>query len=473
MARKPLRGALTGLAMAACFLPPGSAAWADDAPVNQAELIHNVLPSVVSITARAQKVANTATQTVASHDAGDSFEVQTSAGSGFVVDPSGTILTNWHVVAGAYQVVVTFSDGNQLEADVVNAARLIDLALLQVKPEQPLQAAVLGDSDRVQVGDSVLAIGNPLGIGTSVTRGIVSALHRNISDTPYDDFIQTDAAINHGNSGGPLFNLKGEVIGVDSAIVSPTAANAGLGFALPANQAHFVIEQLKRYGWVRPGWLGLKIQDLTEDMAKALMLPPRGAIVAWVSAGGPAEQAGLQIGDVITRFEEDHPADERALLRDIAGSPPGRHVTLGLVREGKSIDLPVTLGEWPRMAWEAANAPLKVAPPHWVIPADLGIKLTELTEQLRGELGVPADRNGAYVVDVSHGTDAAHRGLKPGDVIIKVGSVPVGSAAAVQQQIDALRLAGRSIAMFLVFPKTPGNTAFPSPKWMPLRIGAG
>ena len=234
-------------------------AYAEEAGgMGQAALIRRVLPTVVNITAHARPAEDNPVMASSSPDASDTFEVKSSAGSGFVVDPDGTILTNWHVVAGAYEIFVTFSDGTRLEAQVLNAARIIDLALLKVNAGHPLPAVTWGDSSKVQIGNSVLAIGNPLGIGTSVSGGIVSALHRNISDTPYDDFIQTDAAINHGNSGGPLFDSNGEVIGVDSAIISPTAANAGLGFALPAYQAEFVIEQLKKYGWVRPGWLGLK-----------------------------------------------------------------------------------------------------------------------------------------------------------------------------------------------------------------------
>jgi serine protease Do len=468
-------GAVAALAFALAAgvgLPP--AARAQDPMVNQADLIRKLLPSVVNITAHARPTQETSAMSASSDTDGETFEFKSSAGSGFVIDPSGVILTNWHVIVGAYEIFVTFSDGTRLEADVLNAARLVDLALLKVKPDAPLQAIKWAAHGKAQVGDSVLAIGNPLGIGTSVTRGIVSALHRNISDTPYDDFIQTDAAINHGNSGGPLFDLEGEVVGVNSAIISPTASNAGLGFALPAYQAEFVIDQLKKYGWVRPGWLGIKIQDVTPDIARAIGLPqPHGSIVAWVSANGPAEKAGLRVGDVITRFEEDRPEDERALLRDISGSAPDRTVTLGLMRQGKEMELQATLGEWPRMAWEEINAPLKVAPPHWIIPADLGIAMTTLTDQLRAENDLPAGPKGALVTDVKHNTDAARRGLAPGDVILQVGDVAVDSAAAVLSAVATVRKGGHDMANFLVFPKNKGGTAFPAPKWLPLRVSAG
>jgi len=449
-------------------------ARAQDPDAYQEQLIRRLLPTVVNIVAHALPAPQNGTMASAT-TGGNDFEVRSSAGSGFVVDPDGVILTNWHVVAGAYEIFVTFSDGTRLPAEVLNAARIIDLALLKVHAGHKLPAVTWGDSQKVQVGDSVLAIGNPLGIGTSVSRGIVSALHRNISDTPYDDFIQTDAAINHGNSGGPLFNLQGQVIGVNSAIISPTTANAGLGFALPAYQAQFIIERLKEYGWVRPGWLGVKVQDVTPDMAYAMGLPEaRGAIVAWVAPDGPAEKAGLHVGDIILHFDQDTPPDERALLRDIGSSAPGRKVALGILRAGKPMDLSVTLGEWPKMLWEHADAPLRVPPPHWVIPADLGIKAATLTASVHAADSLPEDEKGVLVTDVAHGTDAARRGLVPGDVILQVGDVAVGSPAALTAQIAAARKTGRDMAMFLILEKV-GNryTGRPSPKWLPLRISAG
>jgi serine protease Do len=447
-------------------------ARADDGAMVQADVVRRVLPTVVNITAHARPTG-TAPDSQASA-ASDSFEYTASAGSGFVVDPDGVILTNWHVVAGAYEIFVTFADGSRYDAEILNAARIVDLALLKIDAGHKLRAVTWGDSARIEIGEPVFAIGNPLGIGTSVSGGIVSALHRNIQDTPYDDFIQTDAAINHGNSGGPLFNARGEVIGVDSAIISPTAANAGLGFALPAYQAEFVIERLMKYGWVRPGWLGLKIQDVTPDIAHAMGLAQaRGAVVAWIAPDGPAAKGGVHIGDVITNFEEDSPGDERALLRDITGSPPGRVVKLGLIRAGKPTEVTATLGEWPRMAWEKIDAPLKVSPPHWVIPTDLGIKTTRLSDALRIYHALPEGVEGALVTEVAHGTDAARRGIVPGDVIMQMGDVAVDSDTALLDQIQASRKAGHDMAMFLVFPKSRSKTEFPSPKWIPLRLSAG
>ncbi len=454
-------------------------AAAQDMQYNQAELIRRLLPTVVNILAHAEVAPDTSTLTASSaQPEQSSFQVKTSAGSGFVVDPSGIIATNAHVIDGAYEIFVTFSDGARAKAEVLNAARIIDIALLKVDVGHKLTAVTWADSNKVQIGDPVLAIGNPLGIGQSVTAGIVSALNRNIMDTPYDDFIQTDAPINHGNSGGPLFDLKGEVIGINTALISPTSGSAGLGFAIPSNDARLVIDRLINFGWVRPGWLGVKIQQVTPDMALAMGLDePEGSVVAWLVDGGPADKAGLRIGDVIVRFAGDTPSDERALLRAIASSLPGRETTVGVLRDGKMIDLKVTIAEWPKMQWEQRDAPLKVAPPHWNIPPDLGIKVTPLTEDLRDKSTTPALPKGmkaALVTSVTRDADAVRLGIASGDLILEVNGVAVSSAEEMQQQIDRARAEGRKFAMFLVLPKSPPvRSQWPGPKWMALRIATG
>jgi len=445
---------------------------------NQAGLIRKLLPTVVNILARAEAAPDTSTLTASAQADQSSYQVKTSAGSGFVVDPSGIIATNAHVIDGAFEIYVTFSDGSRAKAEVLNAARIIDIALLKVDVGRPLAAVTWADSDKVQIGDPVLAIGNPLGIGQSVTAGIVSALNRNIMDTPYDNFIQTDAPINHGNSGGPLFDLKGDVIGINTALISPTSGSAGLGFAIPSNEAHLVIDRLINFGWVRPGWLGVKIQQMTQDMALALGLKdPVGSIVAWLVEGGPAAKAGLRIGDVITSFAGTEPSDERALLRAIAASLPGREATLGVLRDGKEMSVPVTIAEWPKMQWELRDAPLKVAQPHWNIPPDLGIKVTPLTEDLRDKSTTPALPQGmkaALVTGVTRDADAARLGVASGDLILEVNGLPVSTEQDLQQQIDRARADGRVFAMFLVLSKTPAiRSQSPGPKWMALRIANG
>ena len=219
-------------------------------------------------------------------------DIKGYVGSGFVIDPSGLIVTNYHVVEGAFQITVTFSDGTRLEGKTVSASRLADIALVKVDAGHPLPAAHWGNSDTLQVGDQVFAVGNPFGLGISVTAGIVSALNRDIQNSPYDDLIQTDAMINHGNSGGPLFDMQGNVVAVDSTIISPTTGAVGLGFAIPSSSARFVVDQLRTYGWVHPGWIGMKVQQMTPDIAEALGLPqPEGSIVAWVLPDGPAKKA--------------------------------------------------------------------------------------------------------------------------------------------------------------------------------------
>ena len=474
------RAVLAALVIAAAPVMP-ALAQTQEMMFRQADLVRGLLPTVVNITARAEIAAPTS-DLQASAPAAESqqqYEMRVNAGSGFIVRPDGVIVTNWHVVDGAYEIYATFSDGSRAKAEVLNAARLIDIAILKVNVGHPLPAVTWGDSTRMQVGDPVLAIGNPLGIGLSVTAGIVSALNRNIMDTPYDDFIQTDAPINHGNSGGPLFNLRGEVIGINTALISPTSGSAGLGFSIPSADAHMVIDRLLAYGWVRPAWLGVKIQLVTPDMATALnMTQPRGSIVAWVIAGGPAEKAGLKLGDVILRFGTEVPTDDRALLRMIAASPPGEKVPLEIWRDGRTLALSVQLAEWPKMQWEQRDAPTKVVQPHWNIPNDLGISVKPLPPGYLESKNFPAgsmQHAAVLVTGLAHDAEAARHGLGVGDLILQVGDTQIGSAEQLQAEIDRARREHRDYAMFLVLPKGKqnGESKFPGPKWIPLRVQQG
>jgi serine protease Do len=452
---------------------------------SQAQLVRGLLPSVVNITARAE-VADTTEPMMASATNGGTtgkasssnalYSVKVSAGSGFVIDPAGDIATNWHVVVGAYEVIVTFSDGTHAKADLVNASPLVDLALLHVNLPKKLPAVTWADSTKVQVGDPVLAIGNPLGIGMSVSGGIVSAINRNIMDTPYDDFIQTDAAINHGNSGGPLFNLKGEVIGVNSAIISPTSGNAGLGFAMPSSDARFIFDRLSKKILRRPGYLGVKLQPLSPEMAQALgMGEAQGSIVAAVTDDGPAAHAGLRPGDVLTRYAGDAPTDERALLRAIARTDPGTTVDVGVHRGGADIVVPVKVEEWPTMWWEDVHGGAASGPPHLNIPADLGLTVAPLDDKMRATYAVRPEAQGVIVTGVLPGTDASQRGIGVGDVIEQVGEVAVGSAEDVQHAIEQARTVSRPYALFLVMRKNQAVTAaqLPGPKWYALRVSPG
>jgi serine protease Do len=465
----------------ACCLAAGlvPAAWAQDMAFSQAHLVRGLLPSVVNITARAE-VTDTPDPVLASSSGKASqsnsiYAVKTSAGSGFVIDPSGEIATNWHVVAGAFEIYVTFADGTRAKAELLNASPLVDLAVISVNTGHKLAAVKWADSAKVQVGDPVLAIGNPLGVGMSVSGGLVSALNRNIMDTPYDDFIQTDAAINHGNSGGPLFDMTGAVIGVNSAIISPTSGSAGLGFAMPSNDAKFIFEHLTHKEFARPGFLGAKLQPVTPEMAQALGLDDaRGSIVATVIDGGPAASAGLRPGDVILRYGDDTPSDERALYRAIARTTPGTTVPLGIRRQGHELAIPVKIEQWPTMWWEDVKA-AAAARPHLSIPPDLGLTVEPLTDQARETYDVRPQESGLIVTGVLPGTDAAQRGFSTGDVIEQVGDAMPKSAAELQEAIDKARTANAGYLLVLVMRKhqmvTPAQ--LPGPKWLTLRLSTG
>jgi serine protease Do len=444
----------------------GQPAVADELGPNRAELIHNLLPTVVNISVRREEVAAPAASpamvgsTMPTLDA--SPVIKGYVGSGFIIDPSGLIVTNYHVVENAFEITVTLFDGTRLAGKTLSASRSADLALVQVEAGRPLAAARWGDSDRLQVGDQVFAAGNPFGIGLSVSAGIVSGLNRDIQNSAYDDLIQTDATINHGNSGGPLFDMQGNVVGVDSAIISPTAGSVGIGFALPSNTASFVIGRLRTYGWVRPGWVGVKVQQVTPEIAEA-----EGAIVAWVLPDGPAMKAGLAIGDLILTFDGRTPTDERALLRDIAQTPVGETVNLLVQHEGTERSVPITIQEWPRNQWEARDGLTPALQPKIVIPPDLGLALSVPTEAEKVQFGAANSQNGVLVAAVAPNSDPAHRGMASGDLILRVQDNPVGTPAEVQSGIDAARATKRDYVLMLVLPK---KQDIPGPKWMALRL---
>ena len=458
------------LLVLACSL--STASGVEQIRQGEATLIRNLLPTVVNISSQ-KVVHDSGAGVTAATPQGRSPRVVAQSGSGFVIDPSGIIVTNWHVVEAAYEITVTFEDNARAPATVIAAARSVDIALLKLEPPHPLVAVQFGDSDKLQVGDPVLAVGNPLGIGMSVSAGIVSALNRDILDTPYDHFIQTDAAINHGNSGGPLFNMQGEVVGLDTALYSPTSGSVGLGFAIPANDVRFVVDRLRRFGWMRPGWIGVKIQQTTPEMAKALALErPEGSIVAAVLSDGPAGKAGVRVGDVLLRFGAHTPGDERALLRDIVETSPGQQVTVTVLRDGHEQGILITVGEWPRTQGEDADAPLMAERPHRIIPPDLGLSLAVLTNDSRAKSGLSLDQPGVLIAGVAANTDAAERGLVAGDVILKVHDAVVSSPLEVRQKLDEARSLKREFELMLVLPKAPPRSApkWAVSKWVALRV---
>lgn len=438
---------------------------------NQAKLLAKLLPTVVNI----HSVVSGALPPAAG-EAGSSIAATTPArpntldGSGFVIDASGIIITNNHVVAGAFEITVMFSDGERMPARLIGSASAVDIAILKVDTTKKLTVVRWGNSDKLRIGDTVYAIGNPLGVGLSVSSGIVSALNRNIMDTPYDDFIQTDAPINHGNSGGPLFNRNGRVVGMDTAIISPTTGSVGLGFAIPSNDVHFVANRLIQYGWIRPGWLGVKVEDVTPDMAQALDMPDvTGSIVALVRPGSPAEAGGLQVGDVIVKYNGKEPPDERALLRMIAETPAGQTMPLDVLRNGKPIALQVTIQDWPKAEWDARFPTTPQPPiPHGV-PPNLGLSLSQMTDDLRARYGLHMHQPGVLIAGVAAGTDAAARGLAAGDVLLRLQGTDVHSPDQVQSILDAARAEHKSFILALVLPKTAEN---PGPQWVPLKLGS-
>jgi serine protease Do len=377
-----------------------------------------------------------------------------SIGSGFIVDPSGYIATNRHVIDDATDITVTLQDGTALTARLIGVGGRIDLALLKVDAPKPLPTVKWGDSDHVHIGDEVLVIGNPWGIGETVSSGIVSALHRDIMLGPYDDFIQTDAAINHGNSGGPLFAMNGDVIGVNTALFNPTAAGGGsigLGFAIPGNDAQYVIDQLRRTGKMQTGWLGARTQDMTPDIADAIGLsPPRGTIIANLEKDGPAERAKLQEGDVILRFGKQTPKDMRSLVRMVAEGT-GQTVPLTVWRDGKEQTVPITITQWPEEPPTAAGqsaTPAQNASAQQ--PPDLGLHAGSLTDDARAKYHLPAGRQGVLLTEVAPNTIASDRGLKPGDVVLRVQRWPITAPDDVLRRLDEARKENRHHVALLI-----------------------
>jgi serine protease Do len=375
-----------------------------------------------------------------------------SLGSGFVIDPSGLIVTNHHVVEGAAEIEVTLQDETTLDAEVVGKDAMTDIALLRVKPTQPLTAVPWGNSAGAKVGDWVVAIGNPFGLGGSVTAGILSAHHRNINAGPYDDFLQTDASINRGNSGGPMFNLAGEVVGINTAIFSPSGGSVGIGFAIPSNLAKPVIEQLKAGGKVERGWIGVRIQPVTDEIAQTLGLDKaRGALVADVEPGSPAARAKLQPGDVILGFDGKPVARTRELPRIVAATPVDKTVGLAIWRNGKEVSADLTVGRLePEKLLAGARPARPQAEPERPKPGALGLALAPLTPELRQRFELDESTEGLAVVDVAEGSPASRKGIQAGDVVVSVGMDPLKEPRELNEKVEAAKKAGRGNVLLRV-----------------------
>jgi serine protease Do len=375
-----------------------------------------------------------------------------SLGSGFIIDPSGIVVTNNHVISEADEITVILNDGTRLKAELIGKDQKTDLALLRVKPDKPLKAVKFGDSDGLRLGEWVIAIGNPFSLGGSVTAGIVSARNRDINSGPYDNYIQTDASINRGNSGGPLFNLDGEVVGINTAIISPSGGSIGIGFAVPAKTAVPIIDQLRQFGETRRGWLGVRIQQVTDEIADSLNIkPPRGALVAGVDDKGPAKPAGIEPGDVIVKFDGKDIKEMRDLPRVVADTPVGKQTPVVIIRKGREETKTVTLGRLEDGEKLAANEPKSGgAPEQSVVKKTLGIELANMSGDLRRRYSIKDTVNGVVITGIDASSPAAEKRLSPGDVIVEIAQEAVVNTDDFQAKVDKLKKEGRKSALLLI-----------------------
>ncbi len=469
------RAALAAVAAAAIVLPASTAALARG-PDNIADVAEKVIDAVVNIST-SQNVENRG-NAIPQLPPGSPFEEffeeffknrrgqqgegpnrertprrVNSLGSGFIIDASGIVVTNNHVISEADEINVILNDGSKLKAELIGKDQKTDIALLRVKPDRPLKAVKFGDSEKLRLGEWVVAIGNPFSLGGTVTAGIVSARNRDINSGPYDNYIQTDAAINRGNSGGPLFNLDGEVVGINTAIISPSGGSIGIGFAVPSKTAVAVIDQLRQFGETRRGWLGVKIQQVTDEIAETLNLKPtRGALVAGVDDKGPAKPAGIEAGDVIVKFDGKDIKEMRDLPRVVADTPVGKEVEVVIVRKGKEDKKMVKLGRLEDNDKVAANTPKKDAVPEdkTVVQKTLGLNLANMNDDLRKRYKIKDSVKGVIITGVDSNSPASEKRLSAGDVIVEVAQEAIGTAVDLQKKIDQLKTAGRKSALLLV-----------------------
>jgi serine protease Do len=437
---------------------------ARSAPASFADLVEQISPAVVNITTSTVIAGRTAPQGIAPE--GSPFEEffnnrppnngprrSSALGSGFVISEDGFIVTNNHVIEGADEIQIEFFPGDGQPTELLNAELIgkdknTDIALLKVDTNAPLRHVPFGDSNIARVGDWVLAMGNPLGQGFSISAGIISARNRALQGN-YDDYIQTDAAINRGNSGGPLFNMDGEVIGVNTAILSPNGGSIGIGFAMSSDVVTRVVEQLKKYGETRRGWLGVRIQDIAPDMVSAIegLEDEKGALVTDVP-DGPARNAGIQAGDVILNFDGDEVDDTRSLVRRVGNTDVDKTVRVVVLRDGSRETLRVTLGR--REDAEAVSASSDDTPQEPDSLNILGMNLSELSDEMRQELGLKEGAAGLAVVDLDEGSEAFSKGLRAGDVITEAGQEKLESVDDFEDRVAEARDAGRMSLLLLI-----------------------
>ena len=440
------------------------------APEGFGDLIEQVSPAVVQISAKqvmtSESPAGTEENSVPEHFRDGPFKDfferyfkdrsprefqrpqgrRAAIGSGFIIDEDGIVVTNNHVIGSAKEITVTLKDGRELSAELLGSDEKTDLAVLRIETDTALPAVAWGDSDKARVGDWVLAVGNPFGLGGTATVGIVSARGRDIGAGPYDDFIQVDAPINSGNSGGPLFDQSGRVIGVNTAIYSPNGGNVGIGFAIPAELAKQVVAQLHEKGSVERGWLGIRIQPVTPEIAESLGLDePEGALIASVNENSPAEKAGLRQGDVILGFDNEKIKDPRDLTRVVARAEIGADTPLEVWRGDKAITLEVGIGEAPRQLAAATGAAKD-----GVELGALGLTLAQLDDKARSRYGLDETLQGVVIAEVDSDSDAAEKGLRPGDLITRVNQKSVKTPADITKAVEQAEQAKRKAVLLLV-----------------------
>ena len=471
ISRLPRYGLIYGAMLSLMLLMAQTiAANARGAPDSFADLAERLSPAVVNITTRTNLVRPSSSNRPAlpeNSPFGDFFKDffengpnqpfpdggsrrGRALGSGFVISADGLIVTNNHVIDKADEIMIEFRDGTELQAELIGRDANTDIAVLQVDADGPLEFVEFGESDTARVGDWVLAIGNPLGQGFSVSAGIISARNRSLDSGPYDDFIQTDAAINRGNSGGPLFDMDGSVIGVNTAIISPNGGSIGLGFAMSSAVVERVVDQLIEFGETRRGWLGVQIQEVDEDLAAALGLDDtNGALVSGVP-DGPSADAGIQPGDVILNFDGEKIADDRALVTAVGNAPVGKAVDVVIFRDGQSQTLQVVLGRREDAIASSDTSGIESPDPEPTVDEALGLTLSEIDDELRTELALPEEAAGVAVIEVDENSDAFEKGMRAGDIIVEVNQEQVETPQDVASLMDAVRDAGRKSVLLTV-----------------------
>jgi serine protease Do len=459
---------LLGLLLALAIVLGAQPASARGAPESFADLADKLLPSVVNISST-QVVREGRGPDIPQAPPGSPFgdmfrdffnrnqqgapRRASSLGSGFIIDAAGLVVTNNHVIDGADEITVTLSDDSQHKATLVGRDPKTDLALLKIDAGRALPHVEWGDSRGARVGDWVVAIGNPFGLGGTVTAGIISARQRDINQGPYDSFLQTDASINRGNSGGPMFSLDGRVIGVNTAIFSPTGGSVGVGFAIPASIAERVIAQLRDFGQTRRGWLGVRIQSVTDEIAESIGLgKARGALVSSVTENGPAEKSGIKAGDVILTYDGKPVASMRELPRIVAETDIGKSVPVEVWRNERLQTVAVQIGELEEeQPILASSGPRGEAiEPEEAAIHELGVTVTSITDQMRQQFGLPDDLRGVVITGVDPNSGAAEKSLLPGDVIIQVSQEEVSSPGQIAEKIREAKDADRSSVLLKI-----------------------